>query len=67
MTKEQTNYIIKEFYTLEQLSNEINITIPSLRKFIKEGKLKASKVGTIYCVTRENINDWLKDNEVKRA
>lgn len=66
MTKEQTNYI-KEFYTLEQLSNEINITIPSLRKFIKEGKLKASKVGTIYCVTRENINDWLKDNEVKRA
>lgn len=66
MTKEQKNYI-KEFYTLEQLSNEINITIPSLRKFIKEGKLKASKVGTIYCVTRENINDWLKDNEVKRA
>lgn len=66
MTKEQTNYI-KEFYTLEQLSNEINITIPSLRKFIKEGKLKASKVGTIYCVTRENINDWLKDNEIKRA
>lgn len=66
MTKEQINYI-KEFYTLEQLSNEINITIPSLRKFIKEGKLKASKVGTIYCVTRENINDWLKDNEVKRA
>lgn len=66
MTKEQTSYI-KEFYTLEQLSNEINITIPSLRKFIKEGKLKASKVGTIYCVTRENINDWLKDNEIKRA
>lgn len=66
MTKEQTSYI-KEFYTLEQLSNEINITIPSLRKFIKEGKLKASKVGTIYCVTRENIKDWLKDNEVKKA
>lgn len=53
---------LKEFYTLEQLSNEINMAVPSLRKFIKDGQLKAYKIGNRYMVTREDINAWLKDN-----
>lgn len=57
--------ILKEFYTLEQLSKEINITIPSLRKFIKEGELKASKLGTKYVISREDIKNWLEENRVK--
>lgn len=57
--------ILKEFYTLEQLSKEINIAIPSLRKFIKEGELKASKLGTKYVISREDIKKWLEENKVK--
>lgn len=57
--------ILKEFYTLEQLSKEINIAIPSLRKFIKEDELKASKLGTKYVISREDIKNWLKENRVK--
>lgn len=57
--------ILKEFYTLEQLSKEINIAIPSLRKFIKEGELKASKLGTKYVISREDIKKWLEENRVK--
>lgn len=57
--------ILKEFYTLEQLNKEINIAIPSLRKFIKEGELKASKLGTKYVISREDIKKWLEENRVK--
>lgn len=57
--------ILKEFYTLEQLSKEINIAIPSLRKFIKEGELKASKLGTKYVISREDVKKWLEENRVK--
>ncbi len=57
--------ILKEFYTLEQLSKEINIAIPSLRKFIKEGELKASKLGTKYVISREDIKKWLEENRAK--
>ena len=57
--------ILKEFYTLEKLSKEINIAIPSLRKFIKEGELKASKLGTKYVISREDIKNWLEENRVK--
>lgn len=63
MTKEKTVYV-KEFYTLEQLSTEINMTVQSLRAFIKSGELKASKIGNRYMVTRDNINEWLKNNQI---
>lgn len=56
---------LKEFYTLEQLANDINMTVQSLRKFIKAGDLQAYKVGNRYMVTREDIKAWLEHNKVK--
>lgn len=55
---------IKEFYTLEQLSREFNMAVPSLRKFIKDGELKAYKIGNRYMTTREDITAWLKANRI---
>lgn len=55
------NLNTKEFYTLEQLSEEININITSLREFIKKGKLNASKIGNRYIVDREDIKEMLKN------
>lgn len=57
---------LKEFYTLEQLGKELNINIQTLRKFIKEGKLTASKVGTRYIVSRDAIRQLLKETEISK-
>lgn len=57
------NLQTKEFYTLEQLSKEIEINPISLRRFIKEGTLKASKVGNRYIVDREDIKEMLKNKK----
>lgn len=54
----------KDFYTLEQLSQEIDIRIPSLRKFIKNKELKASKVGNRYIIKKEDVIEWLNNNKV---
>lgn len=59
---EQTVYI-KEFYTLEQLSAELNITVRTLREEIKTGKLKASKKGNRYIMQRQDIVEWLEDGK----
>lgn len=64
--KDESIYI-KEFYTLEQLSEEINFNVRSLREHIKKGKLKASKIGNGYILTRDNILQWLSNAEVKRG
>ena len=39
------------FYTLEDLNARLKISIFSLRNWIKQGKLKASKVGRCYMVS----------------
>lgn len=63
-TISDTTGYIKEYYTLEDLTKEFNMNIQTLRIYIKEGKLKASKVGVKYIITRDNINKFLKANEV---
>ena len=60
----ETTAYIKEFYTLEQLSTELNITVRTLREEIKTGKLKASKKGNRYIMQRQDIKAWL-DNGIE--
>lgn len=65
MAKEEQVIYVKEFYTLEQLSQELGFSILSLRNFIKNGKLKASVIGHKYIVYRNDIIKWLADNQTK--
>ena len=52
-------------YNLKQVVELLGLNIQTIRQYIKEGKLKASKIGTHYIVTDEAIKDFLKANEVK--
>ena len=63
MDEEKLAYL-KEFYTLEQLSTELNITVRTLREEIKDGKLRASKTGNRYVIQREDIKKWLDNTRV---
>lgn len=52
-------------YNLKEVVSLLGLNIQTIRKLIKEGKLRASKVGTHYVVTDEAIKDYLKANEVR--
>ena len=52
-------------YNVKEVVELLGLNIQTVRQFIKEGKLKASKVGTHYIVTEDAIKDFLKANEVK--
>lgn len=54
-----------QVYNLKEVVKLLGLNIQTIRKFIKEGKLKASKVGTHYMVTDEAIKEFLKANEVQ--
>jgi len=54
-----------QVYNLKEVVKLLGLNIQTIRQYIKEGKLKASKVGTHYMVTDEAIKDFLKANEVK--
>lgn len=54
---------LKEFYTVEQLSEELNITEKYLRQQISAGDLIASRTANRYILQREDIKSWLDENK----
>ena len=48
-----------EVYTTAQAAEVLQINIQTLRKWIREGKLPASKLGSDYRVTGEDIKSFL--------
>jgi DNA-binding transcriptional MerR regulator len=47
-------------YNLKDLSKKLNLSIRTLRKYIKRGDLKARKIGKAYYVTEPNLLDFLE-------
>lgn len=54
-----------KIYDLKEVVKLLGLNIRTIRQYIKEGKLKASKVGTHYIVTEDAIKAFLKANEVQ--
>lgn len=42
-------------YDLKDLSKKLKISIRTLREYIKNGKLRAKKIGKAYYVTKSNL------------
>lgn len=52
-------------YDLKEVCKELNIGLQVLRSYIKEGKIKASKIGRKYVITEESINEFINSNLVE--
>jgi len=55
-----------KMYDLQELSEKIGISVVSLREWIKQGKLKAKKLGVKYYVSEESLIEFLKEDEKKQ-
>lgn len=47
-------------YTLEEIAELLHITRRTLYTYVKEGKLKAVKVGKYWRVTEKNLEEFLE-------
>lgn len=52
-------------YTLEELVDLLKVTKRTLYNYIKEGKLKAVKMGKYWRVTQKQLDAFLNDGEAK--
>ena len=46
-------------YDVQEIAKIFDMTPQSIRKFIREGRIKGRKVGTRWYVTEEAIRDYL--------
>jgi excisionase family DNA binding protein len=53
--------------TLEQLSQELNMPVKTLRLKIRQGQLRATKPGRQVMVYWDSVLEMLKRNEMKPA
>lgn len=51
-----------DIYTLEELSEQLNMDKQTLRNYIKNGKLTASKIGNKYFVTSDSVMEFMNNN-----
>lgn len=54
-----------KIYNLDEVVKLLGLNIQTVRIYIKEGKLKASKIGRKYMVTDEAIKEFLDANLVQ--
>lgn len=52
-------------YELKEVCDLLKINLQVLRRYIKDGEIKASKIGRKYIITEESLKDFIKQNEVK--
>ena len=51
-----------DVYTLDELSEQLDMDRQTLRSYIKNGKLKASKIGNKYFVTGDDVVELMQNN-----
>lgn len=53
----------KQVFTPDEVAEILKLHPQTVRKWLNEGKIKASKLGTHWRATGQNIIDFMKDNE----
>ena len=53
-----------KIYDLQEVCEILKMNIQTIRIYIKEGKLKASKVGRKYVITEEDFKSFLESQRV---
>lgn len=48
-------------YTLEELSQKLDVTLVTLRAYLREGKLRGRKIGGRWHVTEESLRAYLSE------
>ena len=53
-----------KFYTVHEVAKMLEVSIETVRRYIKSGKLQAFKMGKAYKITQEQVNKALEQSKV---
>ena len=56
-----------KLYSLKELSKTLGITTFTLRTYIRQGKLRARKMGTKWLITEDALREYFGNTEVKKS
>lgn len=56
---------MNNYYTVEQISNILNIHPKTIQRYIREGRLRATKVGKSWRVTGHDLSVFIEGNSME--
>ena len=56
-----------KLYSLKELSKTLGITTFTLRSYIREGKLRARKMGTKWLITEDALKEYFGNAQAKKG
>lgn len=65
MNNENTNEKGLRVYDLNELCDLLGVSLQVIRRYIKDGKLTASKIGRKYIITEKSLQDFINGNTKK--
>jgi excisionase family DNA binding protein len=54
--------MLNQFYTVEQISHMVNIHPKTIQRYIREGKLRATKIGKSWRITGHDLSLFAEEN-----
>ncbi len=58
---------MENYYTPQEVANKLKLNVRTLYKWIREGKLKAVKVGDVWRISETELNRLLNKEESTNA
>ena len=50
---------INAYLTTREVAKRLRVTVPTVQKFIRDGHLKAAKIGRTYLIDESDLRDFL--------
>lgn len=54
---------LKDFYTVNELAELLGVLPPAITRHIRNGTIKAEKIGNSYIIKKEDVESYLKTRE----
>ena len=58
---------MEKYYSPEEIAARFNLKSPTVRKWIREGKLRAFKMGSLWRVPEEALEEFIKTDQKESA
>jgi len=49
-------------FTVEQVATQLNLSVNTIRRYVKSGKIRGSKLGKSWRISAEQIKDFIEKN-----
>lgn len=53
-----------KLYDVEELAEMLDVGLPTIRRYLREGRLKGKKLAKRWYVSEENLKDYFQPEEV---